>query len=179
VIEIAAGDGRVAAVIAQVPYVEGIATLRKAGAANMARLTLAGLRDQAGRLLGRDPYLIPLVGPPGTLAAMNTPDAAPGYAAMYDPGFEWRNEFTARVALRVGLYRPGKRAKGLTCPILVAVATDDAITPPEPALAAGAAAARGELAVYAGLGHFDPYRGEPFETAMADQVDFLRRHLFA
>lgn len=177
VIEVAAGDGRIAAAVSQMPHIDGIATLRVAGPANMARLTVAGLRDQAAALLGREPHYMRIVGPPGTTAAMTSPDAEPGYHAIYDDGFEWRNEVAARIALRLPLYRPGRRAPDVACPLLVQVAMDDVITPPEPALDAAAAAPRGELVSYAGLGHFDVYRGDPYERALADQLDFLRRHL--
>jgi hypothetical protein len=27
------------------------------------------------------------------------------------------------------------------------------------------------------IGHFEPYLGAPFERSVADQVDFLQRHL--
>ena len=52
----------------------------------------------------------------------------------------------------------------------------DPIAPPEPARRAGERAPKGEVRDY-DLGHFDIYVGEPFERAVADQVDFLRRHL--
>jgi fermentation-respiration switch protein FrsA (DUF1100 family) len=177
VIEIAAGDARVAAAISQVPHVDGIATLRQAGAANAARLTVAGLADQIGTLAGREPHMLPTVGPPGSTAAMNTPDAEPGYGAMYDDGFEWHNEVMARIALRVALYSPGRRVADVACPLLVQVAADDVTTPPAPAIEAAGRAPRGELLTYAGLRHFDVYRGEAYERVVGDQLEFLDRHL--
>ena len=176
VLAIAATDARVRAVIAQVPYADGPATLRAAGAADVARLTAAGLRDQIGALFGRDPYLIPIVGPPGTTAAMNSPDAEPGYRTMFPEGFEWRNEFAARAALRTGVYSPVRRAGGIIAALLVCLATADAVTPPDAARRAAVRAPRGELREYPG-GHFDIYVGETFERAVADQVGFLARHL--
>jgi uncharacterized protein len=177
VLEIAAGDPRVAAVVAQVPYVDGIATIRELGPIAALKLTVAGLIDAAGAMRGSEPRCIPLVGPPGSTAAMTTPDAQPGYAAIYDEGFEWRNEFAPRVALRLPLYRPGDRADDIEAPVLIQVAAGDAITPPAPAVAAAARAPRGELITYAGLGHFEVYRGEPYERVVADQLEFLHRHL--
>ena len=44
------------------------------------------------------------------------------------------------------------------------------------ALATAARAPRAELRRYP-IGHFEIYVGEPFERAVADQVDFLMRHL--
>ncbi|MDQ3729354.1 MAG: alpha/beta hydrolase [Actinomycetota bacterium] len=177
VIVLAAEARRVRAVIAQAPHIDGIKTLAQLGPANAARLTLAGVRDGVGALLGREPHRIPLVGPPGTTAAMTTPDAEPGYRSIYDEGFEWRQDFVPRVALAMPLYRPGRRAADVECPLLVQVASNDSITPPGPAIEAAGKAPRGELVTYAGLGHFDIYRGEHFERAVADQTDFLTRHL--
>ena len=176
VVVIAAGDPRVAAVISQAPHQSGPSTLWGAGIANMLRLGVAGIRDQLGAALGREPYLIPIVGPPGTLAAMNSPDAEPGYSALYSPGFAWRNEFAARAGLRLGLYSPVRKARSVRCPLLVQVGTRDVVTPPEPARRAARKAPRGELKEY-DAGHFDVYVGETFELVVADQLDFLARHL--
>jgi fermentation-respiration switch protein FrsA (DUF1100 family) len=120
--------------------------------------------------------MLPAVGPPGALAAMTTPDAEPGFRAIDPPGSSWRNEAAARVMLTVGLYRPGRRTAAIRCPVLVCVAEQDAITPPAPAIAAAERAPRGELRRYPG-GHFDLYRGEAFERVVADETDFLTRHL--
>ena len=177
VMALAAEDSSISAAVSQVPHVDGVKTLMNLGPVQNVKLGLAGLRDAVAGLLGREPVRIPIVGPPGTTAAMTTPDAAPGYAAMYDAGFEWRNEFLAREVLALPLNSPGKRAGEIGCPILVVVGSADAITPPGPAIEAAARAPKGELITYAGLGHFDIYRGEPFERTVADQLGFLKRHL--
>jgi len=176
VIAVAAEDPGVAAVVAQVPHTDGLATLRAAGRSDLVRLTAAGLRDLARAVLGRGPHLVPIVGAPGTLAAMNSPDAEPGYRAMFEPGVAWRNEVTARSALGVGLYSPGRRAGRIACPLLVQVASADAVTPPAPARRVAERAPRGELRAYPG-GHFDIYHGAVFERAVSDQVEFLDRSL--
>ncbi len=172
---IAAEDRRLAAAISQGPFMDGIATLRVQGPANVGRLTVAGLRDQVGSWFGR-PSKIPLVGPPGTVAAMTSPDAEPGYRALFAPGQPFRNEAYARVLLRVGQYRPVTRAKRITCPWLVVVADRDVVTPPGPALKAAAMAQRAEVRRH-DCGHFDVYVGAAFERNVADQVEFLTRAL--
>jgi fermentation-respiration switch protein FrsA (DUF1100 family) len=116
------------------------------------------------------------VGPPGSLAVMNSPDAEPGFRALVPPGANWPNQAAARIALRVGSYRPVAKAGDISCPILFQIAEDDVVTPPEFAEQAAAAAPRSEVRHYPG-GHFDVYLGEPFERVTADAIDFLRRHL--
>ena len=176
VIAVGSGDDRVAAIVSQVPHTDGLATLRTAGPANAARMTVAGLIDAAQALVGRGPHYMPTVGPPGTLAAMNSPDAEPGYSGLYPEGFEWRNEVPARIALRIAGYSPGKRAGDVRCPLLVQIGKSDVVTPPAPAIEASKRAPHGELIEY-DLGHFDIYLGEPFERAVTDQLEFLKRHL--
>jgi uncharacterized protein len=176
VIEVAARDPRAAAVVAQVPFVDGLASLRRLGPRQALRLTLEGLRDQAGALAGRPPHMLASVGPPGSTAVMSSPDAEPGFRALNPPGLAWPNEAAARVALRVGAYRPTRKAARVRCPILFALADDDVITPPDLAAKAAARAPRAEVRRYPG-GHFDPYVGELFERVVADETEFLVRHL--
>jgi uncharacterized protein len=179
VVPVAVADGHVAAVISQVPNMDGLAALvnlaRYAGPGQLAKLVLAGLRDLAASLRGRPPVMIPLVGPPGSLGAMTTADADAGYHAI--AGGAWHDEATARVALSTGTYRPGLQADRLPCPILIQIADQDAIAPPKAAQdAAWRATGRAEVRTYP-IGHFDIYIGAPFEQAIADQLHFLRRHL--
>lgn len=176
VIEIAAADPSIAAVVAQVPFVDGLANLMRLGRLHTLRLTLAGLRDQLGALAGRPPYMLASVGPPGSVAVMNSPDAQPGFLALNPPGLSWPNEAAARVALRVGSYRPTRKVTRVRCPTLFALAEDDVVTPPDLAEKAAARTPRAEVRRYPG-GHFDPYVGELFEEVVADQTDFLLRHL--
>ena len=174
VVATAAGDPRVTAVVAQAPFADGLATLLAADRRSAAKVTVAAVADQAAGLLGRPPVLRPAVGEPGSAAAMTSPDAEPGFRAIASPA--WRNEFSPRVMLRVGLYRPGRKAGALRCPLLVCVADDDAITPPAPAVRMAEVAPRGELRRYP-IGHFDIYTGAAFEAAVADQTEFLVRHV--
>ena len=170
VMVLAAEDPSIAAAISQGAFADGLATLAGFGPRNAARLTWHGLRDQTRALTGRRPHYIPIVGPPGTVATMNTPDAEPGYKALVDD--EWVNESAARVGLRVASYRPGRKAARIACPWLVVVAERDTITPPGALLKAAARAPRAEVRRH-DCQHFDIYVGEVFERNVADQVTFL------
>jgi fermentation-respiration switch protein FrsA (DUF1100 family) len=181
VVPVAVADGRVAAVIAQVPAMDGAAALlnlvRYAGPGQLARLVGAGLGDLLASLRGRAPVMVAQVGAPGSLALMSTPDAEPGYRAIV--GSSWRNEVAARFALTAGAYRPGRHAEELPCPMLVQIADRDAVAPVKAAQdAAWRATGRAEVRTYP-IGHFDIYLGEPFERAIADQLYFLGRHVAA
>jgi uncharacterized protein len=181
VVPVAVADGRVAAVISQVPAMDGVSTMlnaaRKGGPAGIARMTALALRDLLGSLRGRAPVLAPAVGAPGSVAFMTTPDAEPGMRAVAGPS--WRNEVAARIALQAGAYRPGLQADRLPCPILIQIADQDSVAPVKAAQdAAWLATGRSEVRTYP-IGHFDIYSGAPFERAIADQLHFLGRHVGA
>jgi pimeloyl-ACP methyl ester carboxylesterase len=173
---IAARDPAIAAVVAQVPFCDGLRNLPALGPRHVLRLTLAGLRDAMGRLLGRPPHYIGAVGVPGELAVMVTPDAVPGFASMTPAGSTWRNEVCARTALVVAAYRPGSATSRIRCPILYAIGEQDVVTPARFAHAAARRAPRAEVKSYA-CGHFDVYVAPLWQRVVSDQVDFLVRHL--
>ncbi|MGV0834730.1 alpha/beta hydrolase [Mycolicibacterium thermoresistibile] len=173
VLMVAADDPRIAAVISQAPFTDAIATLLKVPPATAVRLTGASLRDQIGAWLGRPPRTAPAVGAPGSVAAMTTPDAEPGFQAIVEPDSLWRNEFAARLMLRFPFYRPVRVAGRITAPLLVCVCDDDAITPPGPSIKVAQQAPRGQLKRYP-YGHFEIYHDPRVKD---DQLAFLRQVL--
>lgn len=178
VVCVAASDSRIAAVVSQCPHADGLATVRAIPVRNAARATLEGIADQAGSLLGRAPRKMPAVGAPGSFAGMTAPEAEPGFTALVPPGSRWRNEVAARVMLHVPTYRPVAQASKVRCPLLVCVCDRDETTPPAAAARMAQRAPRGEAKHYP-VGHFEIYKGEWFERAVADQVAFLERHLLS
>ncbi|MBB4664000.1 alpha/beta hydrolase [Conexibacter arvalis] len=179
VVTTAARDLGLAAAIAQAPFADGLHQALALPLPHALRLTAAALRDETGALVGAPPRMVAAVGPPGSRAVMNSPDAEPGYRAIVPVGSPWRNEVAARICLRLTAYRPVRRAAQVRCPLLVVVCDDDVVTPPAAALKVARAAPRGELVRYAGAGHFDIYVGDLFERAAADQIAFLTQHLLA
>ncbi len=179
VVAVAAKDGQVAAVISQGAAMDGFAALleigRYAGIGQLLRLTGHAARDIAGALFGRAPHLIPVVGPPGSLAAITAEGAESGYRTIMGPTF--RNEMCARGALRIPLNRPVTAAPRLRAPIFLVVAVDDNIAPPAAVRAVAAKAGAGSEVLELACGHFDIYSGEFFERSCAAQVTFLQRTL--
>jgi dienelactone hydrolase len=176
VIAVATQDPRIAAVVSQCPFTDAIASLPKMGAVNMVKAIAAGLRDALGALAGRPPHYIAAVGDPGTFAVMTTPDAKPGFEAITPAETNWENRVAARIAIRVTGYRPGRLAAKVSCPALFCVCDTDMLAPAETTVKLVTAAPRGEITRYP-VGHFDIYVGEPFEQVVADQTEFLVRHL--
>lgn len=177
VVPVAAADGQVVAVISQGAAMDGLAALleigRYAGIGQLLKLTAHGLRDLANALLRRPPHLIPVVGPPGTLAAITAPDAEQGYSVIMGPTF--RNEMCARGALFIPLNRPVTAAAKLRAPLLLVLAERDNIAPPAAVRAVAAKAGAGAEVLALPSGHFDIYTGEMFARSVAAQVEFLEK----
>lgn len=176
VIRVAARHPEVAAAIAQLPFVDGLTMALFTPPWTLLRLAAAAVRDEVARVRGSERVRVGIVGPPGAVAAMTTPDAEPGYLALFEPGAHWTNDVPAGAALRVPLFRPIRDARDVRCPILLLVALDDAIAAPGRSFEAARRAPRAEIRTYR-CGHFDVYYGDLFEQCVSDQVEFLRRHV--
>jgi len=175
-LETAAGDRSLACAVAQVPFAEGPSMLGAVPPVNAMRLTAKALADIRARRSGADRVMIPAAGPPGTLAAMTSEDALPGFEAIKSPDSLHQNRVAAAIAVEALLWRPASKAGKIECPLLVQVASRDLDTPPAPAAKAAARAPRGELRRY-DCGHFDVYLNPWFDRVADDQVEFLKRHL--
>lgn len=176
VIRVAAEDPRIAGLFALTPATDGlpvvVGMVREHGVGYALRLFSRGLADAFAGLLRRPPVLIPIVGEPGEMAALNSEGAAAGMRATAGPS--WRNEFAARLVLVVGGYRPGRHARDVKCPALVQIADGDRSAPP--AAATKAATAMKATVHHHPCDHFDVYPGAPWhDRVLRDQVAFLHR----
>jgi pimeloyl-ACP methyl ester carboxylesterase len=165
----AARDPRVVASIGQVPFLDMWRQAHRSSPLVSARILLAAV-------LGRH---VPAVGQPDEAAFINAPDAEAGWRHVVATGEDsrWRDRVSARWLLGRP-YRPARHARRLHCPWLVCVGEADRVAKPGPAIAAARRAPLGELRTYPGVDHFDIYDGPHHETLVADQLAFLRRHLF-
>lgn len=181
VLRVAADEPAVAAVVAQTPNAGGLAAARsqshhqRPGAA--MRFIGRAMLDAVGGTVGRPPRLVPLVGAPGAVAVLTTPDAQDADQALDPEGRhpDWQRQVAARSAMRLAWYSPGRAARRITSPLLVVVCDDDHAAPAKPAARAARRAPRGELVRLAG-GHYAPFLAGHEETVEAE-LGFLRRHL--
>lgn len=172
VIEAAASDGRVAAVVSQIPFTFGFP--RKVEGRTFSqtwRLLRVSLHDWFNGLRRRPRIYIPAVGPQGSLAVMATGEAEKQVSAMMNA--TWRNEIAPGVLIDMTFwYRPGRRARNVNCPIFFSLAENDREGPIELALRAARLAPLGEVRRYP-CSHFDFYDSEIRRTIIQDQVSFL------
>lgn len=179
----AAANPQLAAAIAQTPNADGVASSpsisRHQTPLAQLRFLARAVADVVGRRLGRPPRLVPLVGQPGTVAMLTTPDALDGYGAL-DPDNRyrsWQREMAAGSALRLVFYRPGRVASRIRVPLLVVVADDDRSAPAAPAVTAAGLAPHGELVRVPG-GHYAPFL-DAHAKVVSEEVAFLHRHVAA
>lgn len=166
----AAADKRVAAAISQVPFLDIVRQAHRSSPQVTARMVLAAVRDQH----------VPAIGAPDEVAFINAPGAAEGWLRVVAGGEDsrWRNRVSSRWLFSPP-FRPVRHAAALHCPWLVCVGEADRVARPGPAIAAARRAPLGELRTYPGVDHFDIYDGPQHEAVVADEVEFLRRHLLA
>ncbi|HVN71551.1 MAG TPA: alpha/beta hydrolase [Desulfomonilia bacterium] len=176
VIPVAINESGIAAVISQVPHLDGMATAVASGPTQNFRLGMAAWRDLIRMALRRSPYYVPIVGKPGEPAAMTAPDADEGVKKLYPENFVPNELVAARIFLKVGLYSPGRLASRLTVPWLVQAASEDLTTPVKPAIKAVMRAPRSQLIIYR-CGHFEVYVPPRFGQTVEDQITFLRHCL--
>jgi dienelactone hydrolase len=167
----------IAAVVAQCPFTDGIASGRTiSNPLATARIAARAIRDVVGARRGRPPVMIATAGRPGEIALMNTPDSYAGYLRLVPDGVEVRNEIAARIVMKIFTYRPGLLTPKISCPILFCVCEHDSLAPADATLRHAANAPRGEVKTYP-EGHFAIYVDDAFERVVADQLAFLDKHL--
>lgn len=176
VISIAAQDGAIDAIIAQVPFVSGWNLMKGQSLGNLVQLTSAAIMDGMAALLGLKPVHYPVVAKPGSRAIMNTPESYDGYLQLAPPQTNWQNAVPARVGLHIPFYSPLSRAAQVKCPSLIIAARNDSLIP---VAAVKMLAERIPGADYRELDtdHFQPYVEPAFADNIAIQQDFLAKHI--
>lgn len=175
VLNVAAHDQRIAAVLSLTPSVDGLPVLgmilKSEGIGKVLALSVAGLRDR----FGRRAVMLPAVGPAGSSAVMAQDGALEGFLEVAGPS--WRNEVRARCTLDVARNRPVVDIRKITAPLLIQVGEDDTVvSTPAAKRAARKATALTVLRSYP-VDHFDVYDDPWQSTLVHDQIEFLSHQL--
>jgi uncharacterized protein len=176
VIVVAARHPEISAVVAQVPFADGLALLVSVPLKFMPRLGIAALRDVIQIVTRRAPFTVPVVGPPDSLAIMNMPGAWEGYQSILPKGTSWKNACPARAVFTTSFYRPIRHAKRVRCPVQLVMGERDKVIPPWSVRKEHARLSNAQL-VALNNGHFDPYNGPCFEEVIVAERNFLAAHL--
>ena len=180
VVRVAAEDGRVAAVVALTPAIDGVAVLARlahsVGPCQLLRAAAHGLRDAQRAMTRRRPHLVPMVGEPGSRAIF----AMDGVGAGLHRSCRARAGATrcarARRSRWRSIGRSGSRrvsAARCWCRPAPQTASHRSRTARRAAAKAGV---HGELREYP-MDHVDVYTEPVHQRLLDDQLDFLGRHL--
>jgi dienelactone hydrolase len=172
-LHIAQTDRRIAAAVALAPMTDG---LPLALAPAPSRVVLGLMACALRETLGRRPVTVQVAGSPGELAALVAPEALPGFTRL-TAGNGWRNEISSSGLYGVARYRPVRRASRIAAPVLLQLGENDAMVPLAAIEKTAALAPRAELRRYP-IDHFECFWPEHLDLVAADQVTFLRHHLF-
>jgi fermentation-respiration switch protein FrsA (DUF1100 family) len=180
VIMIAAQDSNIACVAAQVPLLDGDAggmqVIKQIGFWHLLKMAFGhGVRDLVRSWLGLSPHAIPLLGKPGSVAALADAGAWKFFKEFATDDFI--NKVCARILIRMDKYHPIKHISRIRCPVLLQVCDKDISLPMK--VVEKAEKNLGELAevIHYPIDHFDIYIGDNFENAVSDQLDFFKKHL--
>lgn len=176
VIVTAARDASITAIVAQVPFVDSLSTIRKQGAGYLLKASPHILLDLIRLLTFQSPHFVKVIGRPDEFALMNTPESYPGYSALIPEDSTWENKCPARILLTIIGYRPIASAGKVRCPALVMLAENDSLIDAAAVEKTTIAMKNATLIKYP-IGHFGIYSGPIFEDAVRRQIDFFLAHL--
>lgn len=174
VIVTAARDRGISAIVAQIPFVDGRSSDRSLG--YRLRAMYHALRDAIGAALFNRRHYVPIVGDPGTLAVLNTPDALDGAKKLLPEGTEPGRKCPAVIALTAFFYRPIEFASQVACPALLVYAERDTLVSPTRVKETADAMPKAAI-IGLPVEHFDFYVGETFEQVVRLEADFLKERL--
>ncbi len=178
VIVAASRDKNISCLVAQVPFVDAISTMRMLGIKYLLKAMPHAVKDIMRMAAFQPPYYVKVIGMPDEFAVMNTPESYPGYSAMIPKNSAWKNQCPARILLNFASYRPMAHADKVSCPALIMLGEKDSLIDPAAVKKTAKKMPKAELVIYP-FGHFDIYMGDAFEDAVQKQTDFLRMHLRA
>jgi pimeloyl-ACP methyl ester carboxylesterase len=171
-VNVAAKDPRVAGVMLLCPFLDGAP--RVLGTVRRTPLVAARVMARAIKDLVGSHTVIPVTGPPGSLAAMAFEGETEGFAAAAPASSPWRNEISPGLFAIVALHRPVTKAKRLTMPTWVGLGERDITVSRKAIERLAERAPRTELHRY-DVDHFAPFYGTDPALIAADQAEWLTR----
>ena len=169
----AAKDRSISGFIALVPFLDSLDFMKNSSFSNTAKMNTAAMRDVFRAMTGRAPYCFQIVGRPGDVAVMNTPDSYDGYMSMVPEDTEWKNELPGRCVFPAVWYRPVKSIPEIQCRGLVIYGEYDSLMDAD--LTEKAFSNRHYITARKyPCSHFMLFEGEHFKNAVAENITFLK-----
>lgn len=179
VIDVAANDPSIAAVIAQIPGIDMVSPKAKGSIkipiGMLLKILLSAVWDGIRGLFGLKPYYIKVFSDTGETAVFTQKELKPRFEVLTRSSSTWQNRFTPRFYLSPPRYKKGTAEK-IKMPLLMCVADKEIYGNPSFQVWVGQQVPKGEVIHY-DAEHFDFYDGDTFEKVVKDQIDFIRVHV--
>jgi len=181
VIHVAAHDPRVKAVVSQVGAMDPGQTVRdQTTPEQLAALQQMLIKERIRNATDGGEVYIPSAAPPdhGFALQIDQDSYDFGQEAQRTIAPSWRNEITMSSIEAISEHAPGKSIELIAPrPLLMILAKDDMITPPDSIRAAFARAGEPKRLLELEGGHYSVYRGSGADEASRAAVDWFTRHL--
>lgn len=164
------------AVVAQVPFADGLDAALHTAPGKLLHGTVAAIRDLLASALTGRPRYVPIVAPQDRFGVLNAADSYEGFFSLLPEGFDFQNFCAGRIFFTLPLYRPMRHAGRVSCPVLVIIAERDSLIRPRSAHRMASRFPEAEVMPLDAL-HFQVYSGEFLERIMERQIGFLLANL--
>jgi pimeloyl-ACP methyl ester carboxylesterase len=176
VLRVAAARDDVAVAVVQCPIVDGVAAARSLGARAALRLMPYVAEDLVRAVVRRGRRYVPIVGPPGSTAAVTVAGAENGWRSTVPEDGCFDNRVAAADVFGLVWTSAVRRARDITAPLLVCVCDRENLIDPACVARVARVAPRGAVRHY-DSDHFEIYHPPLVAQVLADQTAFLREHL--
>jgi pimeloyl-ACP methyl ester carboxylesterase len=180
VLRVAAHRRDLAAVVVQCPIVDGPATLKRIGLGAALRMGPAIVEDVVraalGPAMGLSRRYVPIVGQPGSLAAVTVAGAEDGWNSTVDPEGSFDNRIAASNVVEIAISSAKRSARRIAAPVLVCVSQRETLMDSRHTEQVARRAPRGTARYYDG-DHFQIYHPPLLAGLLIDQTAFLKEHL--
>ena len=160
------------AVIAQVPYVDGAASVKIYPIQHLPKALKLSSQDYMGSKVGMKPVSLPVVHP-FDLCFIPTEQSFNGFMSIVHPDFFWSGQVPARAFFNLIRFRPIQLVRQIQIPVLMIVAQLDSFIPIEASRETATNLAPFVQYHEWKMKHFDIYHEQWLEKAILTQLEFL------
>lgn len=176
VLDLAAEQHGLQAVIAQVPFVDGAETAKRYPLTLLPKALKQSSQDYMGAKVGLAPRKL-AVANPNMPSYFPTAEVYYGYQSLLNADYYWSGEIPAREFFKLLRYRPIQNVRQINIPVLLIAAKHDSLISIESSREAATNIAPFVDYHEWDMKHFDVYHDDWFEKSVNTQLEFLHQHI--
>ena len=176
VLKLAAEIRNIFAVISQVPYLDGVESMKLFPIKQLPKALKLSSQDYMGSKIGLKPITFPVVHP-YALSFFPCKDGYQGYMSIINPDYYWSGEVPARAFFQLARFRPIQYCTDLHKPVLLIAAKHDQLTQIHLCRELATNMATNTDYIEWDMSHFDIYHEPWLQKAISTQLKFLERYI--